>query len=235
MGFRARPMRREHSFIRSLAVLPHVTESLVMLLSDRRIGFAVRERRLGGGSSRHRADGGWAHADQGAAARGRGRHRSAARDHRRAAGEDADGAEVRIGTETNRGPWVAALLAAGYAVYAVDPLQASRYRDRLSVAVFNDTSPSTGASGHHPVSDGMVQIANHRRLVTARRPTRQIPAPDEVGQFGRGAISRLRGFARPVQRLQAIRLRQLGHQLPDSRPAATAPACDAACRGAVRR
>ena len=31
MGCRARPMWREHSFIRSLAVLPHVTESLVVV------------------------------------------------------------------------------------------------------------------------------------------------------------------------------------------------------------
>ena len=32
-------------------------------------------------------------------------------------GEDADDAEVVIGTETDRGPWVAALVAAGYTVY----------------------------------------------------------------------------------------------------------------------
>ena len=32
-----------------------------------------------------------------------------------------------IGTETDRGPWVAALVAAGYVVYRVNPLQASRY------------------------------------------------------------------------------------------------------------
>ena len=31
---------------------------------------------------------------------------------------------------TGRGPWVAALIAAGYTVYPVNPLQASRYRDR---------------------------------------------------------------------------------------------------------
>ena len=30
-----------------------------------------------------------------------------------------------IGTETDRGPWVAALVAAGYTVYGVNPLQAS--------------------------------------------------------------------------------------------------------------
>jgi hypothetical protein len=43
-------------------------------------------------------------------------------------GEDADDAEVVIGTEIDRGPWVSALVAAGYTVYGVNPLQASRYR-----------------------------------------------------------------------------------------------------------
>ena len=49
-------------------------------------------------------------------------------------GEDADDAEVIIGTETDRGPWVAALVAAGYVVYGVNPLQASRYRERHGVS-----------------------------------------------------------------------------------------------------
>ena len=39
-------------------------------------------------------------------------------------GEGADDAEVVIGTETDRGPWVAALVASGYTVYGVNPLQA---------------------------------------------------------------------------------------------------------------
>lgn len=34
-------------------------------------------------------------------------------------GDDTDQAEVLIGIETERGPWVSALVAAGYAVYAV--------------------------------------------------------------------------------------------------------------------
>ena len=37
-------------------------------------------------------------------------------------------AEVQVGIETDRGPWVAALSAAGYTVFPVNPLQASRYR-----------------------------------------------------------------------------------------------------------
>ena len=50
-------------------------------------------------------------------------------------GEDAEDAEVVIGIETDRGPWVAALVAAGYIVYAVNPLQASRYRERHGVVI----------------------------------------------------------------------------------------------------
>src|ERR1700743_3817214 len=38
--------------------------------------------------------------------------------------------EVVAGIETDRGPWVAALVAAGYVVFPVNPLQASRYRER---------------------------------------------------------------------------------------------------------
>src|SRR5689334_24117759 len=47
---------------------------------------------------------------------------------------DADDAKVVIGTETDHGPWVAALVAAGYTVYAINPLQASRYRERHGVS-----------------------------------------------------------------------------------------------------
>jgi hypothetical protein len=49
-------------------------------------------------------------------------------------GQDAGDAEVVTGIETDRGPWVAALVAAGYVVYAVNPLQASRYRERHGVS-----------------------------------------------------------------------------------------------------
>jgi transposase len=45
-------------------------------------------------------------------------------------GPEADPAQVVVGIETDRGTWVAALLAAGYQVYAVNPLSAARYRER---------------------------------------------------------------------------------------------------------
>ena len=41
-----------------------------------------------------------------------------------------DPAQVVIGIETDRGLWVDALTAAGYQVFAVNPLAAARYRDR---------------------------------------------------------------------------------------------------------
>jgi len=44
-----------------------------------------------------------------------------------------DPAEVVIGIETERGMWVQALVAAGYQVYAINPLSVSRYRDRHNV------------------------------------------------------------------------------------------------------
>jgi transposase len=44
--------------------------------------------------------------------------------------EDAEADQVVVGIETDRGPWVQALIAAGYTVYAVNPLQVARYRER---------------------------------------------------------------------------------------------------------
>jgi len=38
---------------------------------------------------------------------------------------DAEPGQVLIGIETDRGPWVAALIAVGYRVYAVNPRQAA--------------------------------------------------------------------------------------------------------------
>ncbi|MBB3038829.1 transposase [Hoyosella altamirensis] len=49
-------------------------------------------------------------------------------------GDASDEVEVLVGIETDRGPWVRALVAAGYTVLAVNPLQAARFRDRLGVS-----------------------------------------------------------------------------------------------------
>ena len=48
--------------------------------------------------------------------------------------EDAEPGQVVVGIETDRGPWVQALLASGYQVYAINPMQAARYRERHSTS-----------------------------------------------------------------------------------------------------
>jgi transposase len=48
--------------------------------------------------------------------------------------EDDDAVQVVVGIETDRGPWVQALVAAGYQVYPINPLQAARYRERHGVS-----------------------------------------------------------------------------------------------------
>ncbi len=45
-------------------------------------------------------------------------------------GDDEEPTSVVIGIETGRGPWVQALIATGYTVYAINPLQVARYRER---------------------------------------------------------------------------------------------------------
>ena len=42
--------------------------------------------------------------------------------------------QVLVGIETDRGPWVQALVAAGYLVYALNPVQVARYRERHGTA-----------------------------------------------------------------------------------------------------
>ena len=76
-------------------------------------------------------------------------------------GEDAGDAEVVVGIETDRGPWVAALIAAGYTVYAVNPLQASRYRERHGVS----GAKSDGADAH--MLTDMVRTDSHQLRAVA--------------------------------------------------------------------
>ncbi|MFH8388069.1 IS110 family transposase [Kitasatospora sp. NPDC018058] len=49
-------------------------------------------------------------------------------------GEDLEPGRVVVGIETDRGPWVQALIAAGYRVYAVNPRQAARFKERYGTS-----------------------------------------------------------------------------------------------------
>src|SRR6266851_872129 len=101
---------------------------------------------------------------------------------------DAEDAEVVIGIETDRGPWVAALVAAGYVVYAVNPLQASRYRERHGVSgaksdrgdahmltdmVRTDSHQLRSVAGDSPDAGAVKVVARaHKTLIWER--TRQV-------------------------------------------------------------
>jgi transposase len=65
---------------------------------------------------------------------------------------------VVVGIETDRGPWVAALIASGYQVYAVNPMSAARYRERLSTS-----GAKSDAGDAHALAD-LVRLdrAQHR-------------------------------------------------------------------------
>jgi transposase len=73
--------------------------------------------------------------------------------------------EVLIGIETDRGPWVAALVAAGYTVLAVNPLQAARFRDRLGVS-----RAKSDAGDAHVLADMVRTHAHELRPVAGDSP-----------------------------------------------------------------
>ena len=93
-------------------------------------------------------------------------------------------AEVQVGIETDRGPWVAALIAAGYTVFPVNPLQASRYRGRHSVSgaksdggdahmladvVRTDAHQLRPAAGDSPAAEAVKVVARtHKTLIWER-------------------------------------------------------------------
>ncbi len=96
---------------------------------------------------------------------------------------DGDG-QVLVGIETDRGPWVAALIAAGYAVFPVNPLQASRYRLRYAVSgaksdrldahmladvVRTDSHQLRPAAGDSPQAEGIKVLARaHKTMIWER-------------------------------------------------------------------
>ena len=78
---------------------------------------------------------------------------------------DGEATEVAVGIETDRGPWVAALIAAGYTVYAVNPLQAARYRERSSVS-----GAKSDAADAHILADMVRTDAHQLRPVAGDSP-----------------------------------------------------------------
>jgi transposase len=118
--------------------------------------------------------------------------------------EDAGDAEVIVGIETDRGPWVAALIAAGYAVYPVNPLQASRYRERHGVS-----GAKSDGGDSHMLAD-MVRTDSHQ----LRPAAGDSPEAGAIKVVARTHKTLIWERTRAVQRLR--------HQLREYFPAALA-------------
>jgi hypothetical protein len=76
-------------------------------------------------------------------------------------GELTDPDQVKIGIETDRGPWVAALIASGYQVYAVNPLQSARAREGHGVS-----GAKSDAGDAHILAD-LVRTHSHQLRTVA--------------------------------------------------------------------
>jgi len=116
--------------------------------------------------------------------------------------DEMDSAEVVIGIETDRGPWVMALIAAGYTVYPVNPLQASRYRERHGVS-----GAKSDAGDAHMLAD-MVRTDSHQ----LRPAAGDSPEAAGIKVLARTHKTMIWDRTRAVQRLR--------HQLRDYFPAA---------------
>jgi len=117
-------------------------------------------------------------------------------------GEEAEAAGVRVGIETDRGLWVMALAAAGYAVYGINPLQVARYRERHGVS-----GAKSDAADAHTLADMVRTDAHQLRPVAA-----DSPAVQAVKVVARAHKTLIWERTRQVQRLR--------HQLRDYFPAA---------------
>src|SRR3954471_7713813 len=101
-----------------------------------------------------------------------------------AVGPDAQPDQVSLGIETDRGPWVAALVAAGYRVFAINPRQVARARERhgtsgaksdagdahtLADLVRTDAHQLRPMAGDSPLVEGIKVIARaHQNLIWDR-------------------------------------------------------------------
>src|SRR4051812_32987789 len=99
-------------------------------------------------------------------------------------GDEGDPGQVSVGIETDRGPWVTALVAAGYRVFAINPRQVARYRERhgtsgaksdagdahtLADMVRTDAHQLRPVAGDSPLAEGIKVITRaHQNLIWDR-------------------------------------------------------------------
>ena len=124
-------------------------------------------------------------------------------------------AEVMVGIETDRGLLVQALLAAGYKIYAINPLAVDRYRDRHSVSgAKSDAADAkvladlvrTDRRNHRPVAGDSHQVEAVKLLARAHQAlvhTRQ----RQVNQLRSTCASSIQLPSKPSKMIWVVAMR----------------------------
>ncbi len=115
---------------------------------------------------------------------------------------DVEPGEVAFGIGTDRGLWVTALHTAGYAVYAINPRQVARYRERHGTS-----GAKSDKAGSHTMA-GMVRTDSHQLRPVAG----DSPGAEAIKVAARTHQTLIWERTRQVQRLR--------HQLREYFPAA---------------
>ncbi|HEX8627957.1 MAG TPA: IS110 family transposase, partial [Catenuloplanes sp.] len=119
---------------------------------------------------------------------------------------------VVVGIETDRGTWVAALAAAGYQVFAINPMSAARYRDR------HGTSGAKSDRGDAHVLAEIVRLdRDHHRTVAG-----DSPAAEGLKLVARSHQAFIWDRTRDLQRLRGA-LREFFPAALEAFPELTAP------------
>jgi hypothetical protein len=116
--------------------------------------------------------------------------------------DEDDDPEVLVGIETDHGPWVTALIAAGYRVFPVNPQQSARFRARYAVS-----GAKSDAGDAHVLAD-MVRTDSHQ----LREAAGDSPEAAGIKVLARAHKTMIWNRTREVQRLR--------HQLLQYFPAA---------------
>ena len=103
-----------------------------------------------------------------------------------------------VGIETDRGPWVLALLAAGYRVFAVNPMSVARYRER------HVTSGAKSDPGDARVLADLVRTDRHRHRPIAGDS--DLAEAVKVLARAHQSVGWMRGAARERAALEAARV-----------------------------
>ena len=155
--------------------------------------------------------------------------------------EDAEPDQVVVGIETDRGVWVRALVASGYRVYAINPLQVARYRERHSTSgaksdagdarvlaelVRLDRAAHRPIAGDSDLAEAIKLVARaHQRLIWDRH-RQLLRLREALREFFPAALDAFDDLAAP----DALELLQIA---PD--PASAARLSRARIRGALGR